>query len=100
MMASGMVVTSFLCLIINTYYSGKLIRVGYFVQMKDIMPTMIICLLMSALMLIISKIIPNIYCQFLMSGLLGVLFYVGAARLFLKEQYDYVLSLVKNKKSN
>ena len=100
MMASGLVVSSFLCLIINTYYSGKLIRVGYVVQMKDIMPTMIICLSMSALMLILNKIIPNIYCQFLMSGLLGFLFYIVAARLFLKEQLDYLLSLVKNKKSN
>ena len=37
-MVSGGIVSSMLSLIINTYYTGKLINVGYFKQMGDLLP--------------------------------------------------------------
>ena len=38
-MCIGSFITSMISLIINTYYTGKLIGVGYFQQMRDLMPT-------------------------------------------------------------
>ena len=37
-MCWGAVVCSLICLFINTYYTGKLIQVGYLKQMKDLLP--------------------------------------------------------------
>lgn len=97
MMATGLIVSSFFCLFINTYYTGILIKVGCLIQMKDIMPTMAICLVMTAIMFCINHIIPNIYIQLVVSGLSGCIFYIMASRLFMKEQFDYALSLIKKK---
>ena len=47
-MCFGMVFTSINALIINTYYAGKLIKVGYFTQMRDLLPIVFISLLMGA----------------------------------------------------
>jgi len=97
-MASGLILSSFLCLIINTYYTGILIKVGYLIQVKDILPTMIICFVMAAIMFCINHIIPNLYMQLVVSGLSGCIIYIIASRLFMKEQFDYALSLIKKNK--
>ena len=48
-MCIGSVITSILCLYINTYYTGKLINVGFLTQMKDILPSLFFSLSMGAL---------------------------------------------------
>ena len=45
----GAVFTSLACLAINTYYTGKLIHVGFFKQMKDMTPTLLASLAMGAI---------------------------------------------------
>ena len=39
-MCYGRVLTSVLCLVVNTYYTGKIIHVGFLLQMKDLLPIM------------------------------------------------------------
>ena len=97
MMASGLIVSSFLCLIINTYYSGKLIDVGYFTQMKDIMPMLLTSVMMTALILHLNSCLSDIYNQLVLSCLLGCGFYYLMSRFFMREQLDYALSLLKRK---
>lgn len=41
-MCLGTVITSYLCLVINTYYTGKLINLGFFKQAVDLLPTLIL----------------------------------------------------------
>ena len=45
-MVSGAIVSSMIALVINTYYTGKLIRVGYLKQMSDLLPIFGVALLM------------------------------------------------------
>ena len=45
-MCYGAIVSSLIALIINTHYTGKLINVGFLRQMKDLMPTIIVCIVM------------------------------------------------------
>ena len=46
-MCIGQVVSSLLCLIINTYYTGVLIHVGLWCQMRDLFPILCYCLMMA-----------------------------------------------------
>ena len=41
-MCVGVVVSSWIALFINTYYTGKIIRVGFYMQMKDLLPVIIL----------------------------------------------------------
>ena len=36
----GGIISSLVCLVVNTYYTGKLINVGYLKQMRDLFPTL------------------------------------------------------------
>ena len=45
-MCYGVIVSSLIALVINTYYTGKLINVGFFLQMKDLSPTILVCFVM------------------------------------------------------
>ncbi|MEG2599478.1 MAG: lipopolysaccharide biosynthesis protein [Muribaculaceae bacterium] len=48
-MCYGTIATSLICLIVNTYYTRKLIQVGFIKQMRDLTPSLIKSLIMGAL---------------------------------------------------
>lgn len=95
MMASGLIVSSVIALVINTYYTGKFINVGYTTQMKDIMPTLLICISMTTIMILINNSIPNVFIQLIASGSFGCIFYIINSKFFQKEEFDYALSLIR-----
>ncbi len=97
-MVAGSILTSLLCLAINTFYTGKIIGVGFFVQMKDLLPTLFNCLLMWGLILIVNMFIPNIYIQLIVGILIGVSVYVLLSRLFSKAEFDECLAMIPIKK--
>jgi len=96
-MATGLIISSFLCLILNTYYSGKLINVGYLTQMKDVFPMLIVSIIMTSLMFVLNNLLRNEYVQLLCSALFGCSFYLLMSKLFMKEQFDYACSLLNKK---
>lgn len=69
-MCYGMVVSSVLCLFINTYYTGKLINVGFLKQMKDLFPVFSISFL-SGIMAYLVVISFDIEWVRLILGLFG-----------------------------
>ena len=62
-MCFGGVVSSLLCLVINTFYTGKLIQVGFIMQMRDLFPTLVVSLLMFVLVLSLQWMTENLYAQ-------------------------------------
>lgn len=87
-----------IALTMNTYYTGKLIKVGYFMQMKDILPFFILSLLMFVLIIIINNYIVSYYLQVFWGGLFGILFYCGFSYLLKFEELDEVKYLLNLKK--
>ena len=88
-------VASILMLFMNTYYTGKFINVGFWIQMKDITPTFILCVIMFAIVKLIIFAIPNIYVQLVVSILVGAGIYIGLAYMFKFEELGEVLSMYK-----
>ena len=96
-MCYGGVVSSIVCLIINTYYTGKLINVGFFIQMRDILPTFILCIVMFILVLYTIHFISNITLQLLIVISIGMISYLGCSYIFKYAELQEILSILKRK---
>lgn len=93
----GTIVSSMISLIINTYYTGKLIQVGYWRQMKDLLPTLMLSFLLFATAHLTTCFISNLYLQIICGGISGVIVYLGGAILFKFEELNDVKYMLKRK---
>lgn len=90
----GMVFVSIVALIINTYYTGKIIQLGFLKQMKDIAPIMAISLIAGAIALACSFFIENAYMQLFIGGIAGVAFYMGIAFILKIDEMKEISSVL------
>lgn len=74
--------TSIISLIINTYYTGKLINVGFLKQMRDIAPTLILSMVMWVAVLFAIQLFSNKYTQLPVGILVGAAIYITGSYLF------------------
>ena len=95
------IISSIISLIINTYYTGKLIHVGFFKQMRDIAPTLLLSMVMWVIVLTVIHFIPNIYIQLVVGILIGATIYLAGSYFFKFPELKEVLVMykdIKNKK--
>ena len=92
------VLSSIIALVINTFYTGKLINLGFLKQMKDILPTFILSVLMGGVVfLTVRFLIVNPLLQILMGLVVGIAFFVIVAKICRFKELEDVLSLVIKK---
>lgn len=96
-MCIGQICTSLISLIINTYYTGKLINVGFIKQMRDLMPTLLLSLTMWAIVYYSISIIPGTLYQLLAGILIGIIYYSTLAFLFRFPEVDEIKSIIRRK---
>lgn len=94
-MCIGSVITSYISLYINTYYTGKLIRVGFFVQMRDLLPSYLYAASMGALVYASTLFIHNMLLQLIIGIPLGIIYYLSVSILFKSDELAYVKLLLK-----
>ena len=82
----GMVVSSFIALFINTFYTGKLMDIGYLKQMRDLLPVLINSLLMGGVVFISIQFITNDVLKLIVGGIIGVLFYILSSYIFTRAE--------------
>ena len=94
----GIVLTSLVSLIINTYYTGKFIHVGFVKQMMDIVPIFIIAVIAGIFAYLPSFFIVNSFFQLFLGGLAGIILFIGVASIFkineLKEIKQLIVSYI------
>lgn len=96
-MCYGAVVTSLLCLGVNTYYTGKLIQVGFFQQMGDLLPVFLLSLAMGAGVWCLVTFLPLSPILQLAVGIpAGALIYVVGATLFRMPELTEAWQLIRN----
>lgn len=98
-MVSGGIVSSMISLVINTYYTGKLIHVGYLKQMRDLLPIFGISLFVWFCIFICVTLIENCYVQLLLGVLIGFILFVVLSKLFLKSEWKDLMSIIKLKEN-
>lgn len=89
------IVTSIIALVINTYYTGKLINVGFLMQMRDLSATFALSLSMFALVFGVTLCIGNTLVQLLAGVLAGVAFFTSVSCLFKFKEVSHLKSIVK-----
>lgn len=88
---------TFVALFFNTYYTKKLINVGLLKQMKDILPSLLLSLLLFGIVLLLTYVIPNLYLQLIIGVAVGIILYVGLSYLFRFSELNEVFYLLKLK---
>jgi len=96
-MCYGQIFNSIVALVINTYYTGKLINVGFIRQMKDLLPTILLSLTMFGAILLVNGFIEaNIY-RLVIGILVGIIVYASGSYIFKFKELQTLFSLIKRK---
>ena len=96
-MCYGAMVTSLLSLGVNTYYAGKLIQVGFFRQMGDLLPIFLLSLAMGVGVWCLVTFLPLSPILQLAVGIpAGALIYVVGATLFRLPELTESWQLIRN----
>jgi len=93
----GSVCTSIICLAINTYYTGKLIHVGFVRQMKDMTPTLLASLAMSAVVYIAVLYLQNDVVKLVVGIPMGVVVYLLIAKVFRLSELQEAIDIIHRK---
>lgn len=95
-MCWGSVLSSIIALVLNTYYTGKLIHLGFIKQMWDLLPVLVLSLSMGVAVWSLVTFVPMPSGGALAAGLgLGIIFYIGLSKLFLFDELLELLSFLK-----
>lgn len=97
-MCWGMIVSSFFALFINTYYTGKLIHVGYLKQMKDLLPVFINSCVMSFLAYLSTTLISGDVAKFTIGIFTGMVYYVISSYFVTRSEFLDLMDIVVKKK--
>ena len=97
-MCIGSYFSSMIALVINTYYTGKLINVGFIRQMRDLMPTFLLSVSMGAVVYFTINIISfHPIVQLGIGIIIGILYYILLALLFKFAEFKELIQLLKRK---
>lgn len=96
-MCYGQIFNSLVALIINTYYTGKLIHVGFFRQMRDLLPTIALSLVLFALILTVNHFISGDITKLCIGIAIGTVFYFLASHFLKFSELKELISLLKRK---
>ncbi|WP_297904428.1 lipopolysaccharide biosynthesis protein [uncultured Parabacteroides sp.] len=95
----GAIVVSFLSWILNTYYTGKLIEVGFIKQITILMPVFGYTIVMGACMYFVQKIYTENYIEELLWGIfVSITTYIAVSSLFHSKDLKFFLAQVRLKK--
>ena len=96
---SAGVASSFIALFFNTYYTGKLINLGLLKQMKDLLPTYGLSILIFIVVLGVNQFIDNLWLQLILGTIVGSMLYLGLAVQFrFSELQDLKYMINSNRK--
>lgn len=90
----GSVFTSVACLAINTYYTGKLINVGFVRQMKDMTPTLLASLAMGAVVFFAVMPFGSDVVKLAVGIPLGMVLYLAIAKVFRMPELQEALDIL------
>ncbi|MBQ8628674.1 MAG: lipopolysaccharide biosynthesis protein [Prevotella sp.] len=94
----GNVISSLGSLIINTYYTGKLINLGFVQQMKDFFHILVLCLIMFSIVYFVNTYIYDNLLKIIIGSSLGILIYIGGAVIFNFSELKDVMYMLNPKK--
>jgi O-antigen/teichoic acid export membrane protein len=100
--ALGGIVSGLIATIINSYPNAKLLNYSYKEQWKDMMPSLLLSLFMGAMIYSVQLFGMIVWQTLIVQGFVGIILYVGMAKIFKLECFTYLLltckDILKNRK--
>ncbi len=87
--------SSIISLIINTYYTGKIINIGFVKQMTDLLGTLIVSLIIFVVVHVESILIASNYVSIVVGVLTSALLYFSVSWIFKFSEIDYLKNIRK-----
>lgn len=94
-MAYSMLVSSIFSQLINAGPNKKLLDYGYLAQIKDMLPSIFLSLVMGVCIYPIKFIPVNNFVILMVQVILGAAIYVVGSKMLKLESFDYILNIVK-----
>ncbi len=96
--AFGALISSIISLAINSYPNIKLLQYNYIEQLKDVLPSLIISIIMGIFVYLLKYINMSTVAILSLQIILGVNIYMGLSYLFKVESLSYIINIIKSKK--
>lgn len=96
-MCVGNIFTSIFCLAINTHYTGKLIDLGFWRQMKDLLPSLLYSLTMGIIVMLVIQCFGNNIVKLIIGFVAGVTYYLTISLITKSKELKDIFSLVRSK---
>ncbi|MGI5976877.1 MAG: lipopolysaccharide biosynthesis protein [Candidatus Limivicinus sp.] len=94
-MALSLLFTSVLAQIINAWPNSRLLGYSYGQQLKDMMPSILLSVIMGALVYPIQLLPWSDWAVLPLQVLLGAAVYIGLSKLFKLDSFSYIISIMK-----
>jgi hypothetical protein len=94
-MCVGQVVSALICVAINTYYTSKLLRVGFSNQLHDLLPSLLYAISMGIIVYLFTWVIENLWLQLIGGVAVGACYYYFISVITRSTDLDYLKILVK-----
>ena len=95
-MCVGSVISSLISVALNTYYTGKLIHVGFFDQMRDYFPIFLNSCMMGGFVYISTYICDSYVLSLFIGVSTGIVYYILSSYLFKFSEFEDLLSTIKH----
>lgn len=99
-MAYSLLLSSLSSQIINTWPNRKLLNYGYFEQLKDIIPSIALSLVMGICVWLVGQLALPLLLKLFVQVIIGIVVYVVLSYLFKMEPFIYLLRLIGSKLRN
>ena len=96
-MCFGRSLYSFIAFVFNCYYSGKMIGLGFFMQMKMLFPIVFRSLIMGAIVYLSTLFVDNNISKLIVGTIVGFLFYVLVCEIMKDKTYSDVKMMLATK---
>lgn len=97
-MCIGGIASSIICLIINTHYTGKLIEMGFFRQMRDLLPSLLYSFTMGVIIYVLICLFTNEYIQLITGLFVGVIYYFFITKVTKSDDLKELLAFIRTRK--
>lgn len=94
-MCVGGIVSSVLSLVVNTHYTGKLIRVGFLLQIRDLLPTLLYSLSMGLIVFGLVYILTGLWLQLIGGVLIGILYFLFITKVTRSRDLQETIAFIK-----
>jgi len=95
----GIAVQSYIALLINTYYTGKLTSLSIRIQLVKLMPVWAISVISGVLAWLISRYTDNQILELVSMLIIMPIIYIAAIRLMLPDLFQHIYSTILKKKN-